>query len=82
MKDHGVVNVAERGGQKEFTVDEVRFRHTGNERAKKKKKENKHTNTQEQKTAKRDFANDESVARVLARVSRNGCIDSMLPTQS
>ena len=48
MKDHGVVNVAERGGQKEFTVDEVRFRHTGNGRAKK-KKENKHTNTQNKK---------------------------------
>ena len=71
--------MAERGGQKEFTVDEVRFRHTGNGRAKKGKQTHKHT---KQKTAKRDFANDESVARALARVSRNGCIDSMLPTQS
>lgn len=81
MKDHGVVNVAERGGQKEFAVDEVRFRHTGNGRAKKKTNTQTHKDTK-QKRAKRDFANDESVARVLARVSRNGCIDSMLPTQS
>ena len=42
------------------------------QKKKKGKQTHKHTRTKNSQTR---FCNDESVARVLARVSRNGCID-------